>query len=1063
MKVLFKESIISVKKNFKRFLSILLIVLLGVVFFVGIRVTSPNMKKTLDKYYEDTTFFDLELLSTWGIRDSDIDTIRNKGYIVEAYYQFDAIVEAETEEVIKIISYDESSKMNKPVLLEGKFPTNKNECVIEKSQYTDSFKIGDTITVKTDQLKEKKLTVVGIIKSPIYPSIERGTTTLLSGRINYFMYVPLSNFDMDYYTNLSVDLKTDLSTFSDEYKKLITTKTDELEKIIEDLVIERYNEEVEKANNEIKEQEEKLTKEKEKYNKEIQKAEQELKKGLQQYNDNLKKLNVDAKNSEELFKSSYSKLEKNKQQLLNNQKALESQKKVFQAKKKELNATLNELNKNQTTLLSKIKEVNNNIKELTSQKELLEELIKTGGEVDTNQEKLIRVESAITSLNTLNETLENQLSEVKKNIDEISSTITKTETEINNNERIITSSLKTIDQKINELKLAEKNAIIQINNSRGQLNNAYNSIIKNKTKLENEKEEAKKQFEDAQIQIKNAKKEVEKIEKPTWYVLDRETNLGFYQYQQDSDRIAKIGEVFPLVFFVVAILICLTSITRMVEEERSQLGTLKALGYSNLQIISKYINYALLATIIGSILGLLIGPNIIPRIIYNMYSTMYYNTGELVNDFNLYHSLTGTILAIISTLVATLFACYKELKEVPATLMRPKAPKLGKRVFLEKIPFIWKRLSFTKKVTVRNVFRHKKRFLMTIIGVLGCTGLIIAGFGLKDCITAMAPKQYGEIFDYDMEIVFKDDVTLNEKVSEIQRIRNNEDIKKVVRVNKTSIDLDNKETNQTIQLIVPFDDIDGFINLKNRTTQEKYVLHNNVIITEKIANLLKVNIGDKLVINNDGKTYEVMIDKITENYFSHYIYMDQKIYDSSYYNTLLIKTDELTDKEKARVSDFLRENDKFASITFSESMSSIFDSTMENFGLVTSVLIVSAGLLAIVVLYNLANVNISERKRELATIKVLGFTDKEVYNYIERESTILTIIGMILGCLMGKILTLYILKTCELDSIMFATTINFSSYIYSLIITVAFTIVVNITTYFALKKVDMIESLKSVE
>ena len=1045
-------------------MSILAIVLLGVGFFVGIRVTSPNMQKTIDKYFEDTNFLDLDLLSTWGITDTDINYIKEKGFAVEPSYQIDAIVEGETEEVAKVISFDSLSKMNKTILLEGNFPKNNNECVIEKNKYTESYKIGDTIKLNDDSLKEKTLKIVGIVKTPLNASIQSGTSTKLSRIINFFMYVPKTNFDIDYYTNLSVDLNTNISSFSDEYKELIEYKTKELKSITEKLKTKRYDEEVKKANDEIKKQEDELTQEKEKYNKEIKKAENQINSALNQYNTNLANLNKQVKDSEEQFENSYKELDKNKNTLLKNQKELQKQKENFNKTKKDLQNKITELNSSKIKLLKTIEENNVKINELSNEKKSLEELINTGINIETNKEKMVTIEKNLNSLNKTNESLNLNLKEIEKNINEINSTIKTTETTFSKNEKVIKESLKTIEVNRKKIKDAESSVDNKIKNAMIELNNAYNLIIKNKNKLEEEKQEADIQFEDAEIQIENAKKDIEKIKKPTWYVLDRESNIGFYQYSQDTDRIANIGEVFPLVFFVVAILICLTSITRMVEEERNQLGTLKALGYSNLQIVSKYVMYALLATLLGSVLGILIGPRIIPEVIYSMYSTMYYNIGKLVNSFNLYHVIVGTVLAITSTLIATFFACYKELKEVPASLMRPKAPRVGKRVFLEKIPFIWKRLPFTKKVTVRNVFRHKKRFLMTIIGVAGCTGLIIAGFGLKDCITVMAPKQYGEIFDYDIELVFKDNATLNEKKNEIERINKNDKINKTIRVNKSSINIDNIETNQTIQMIVPFDDMTGFINLKNRTTGEEYNLNNDdIIITEKLANLLEVDVNDKVVINNDGNIYDVKIDNIAENYFSHYIYMNIKTYDSNYYNTLLIKTEDLTENEKNELSNFLRENDMISSITFTQSMSGIFDATMDNFGLVTSVLIVSAGLLAIVVLYNLANVNISERIRELATIKVLGFTDKEVYNYIARESTILTVIGMILGCLMGKVLTLYILKTCELDSVMFATTINLSSYIYSLIITGVFTIIVNITTYFSLKKVDMIESLKSIE
>ena len=314
--------------------------------------------------------------------------------------------------------------------------------------------------------------------------------------------------------------------------------------------------------------------------------------------------------------------------------------------------------------------------------------------------------------------------------------INNTKSALDDAEALLLKKEKELSKSEDTFKKTKESTIKSLDEAKKTLDNAYREIVSSSNKLESTKKEAKAKFEDAEIQIKNAKREVEDLKKPTWYILDRHSNLGFYQYDQDTERIKNVGKLFPLVFFVVAILICLTSMTRMVEEERGQIGTLKALGYDNVQIASKYVIYALLATIIGSVVGVLIGFKILPTIIFNMYSMMY-NVGKIVIEFNWYYALTGTLIAIFCTVAATLFACYRELKESPASLMRPKSPKAGKRVLLERIGFIWNKLSFTRKVTVRNVFRYKKRFLMTIIGIAGCTGLIIAGFGLRDGITSI--------------------------------------------------------------------------------------------------------------------------------------------------------------------------------------------------------------------------------------------------------------------------------------------------------------------------------------
>jgi len=1065
MRILLKESFISIKRNFKRFVSILLIILLGVGFFAGIKATSPNMKKTLNKYYEDNNFMDFDLISTWGIADEDIEVLKKEGYSVEATYQFDSIVKGETEEVIKIMSYDPNISINKPVLLEGRFPVKDNECVIEKNQYTDSHQIGDEITVDNNNLKQKNLIVVGIIKSPIYSSLERGSTNLLSGKINFFMYIPVTNFDVDYYTNIAVDLKIENDTFSDDYQKTIKKEEKRLEKILSNLKEKRYIKEKENATKELNNQIKKLNEEKRKYNNEIKKAQEAIIDAKNTYQKNLNNLNNQELQTKKNFSEIDSKLNNATQKLILQEKELFLAEQQLNSKNLELTNHLKELEAKYQTISDDLVIVKTNITELEKKKNILEDLINSNIDVEINTQLLNETIKNIEKTNVNKEQLENNLITLNTTIMNIKNGIELSKKELEKNKNILIKSKNDLANQKKEMDKNKEQIYNQINNAKKQLQIAYETININEKKLNSKVIEATTKFEDVEKQITLAEKEINNLEYPTWYILNRDKNLGFYQYSQDTERINNIGKVFPLVFFVVAILICLTSMTRMIEEERNQLGTLKALGYNNVEIVLKYIIYVLLAAIIGSFIGLCIGFRIIPSVIFNMY-TMVYNIGDMVLEFNIKYALLGTILALSCTLFATLLACYHELKESPASLMRPKAPTVGKRVLLERITFIWKHLSFSRKVTIRNVFRYKKRFMMTILGIAGCTSLIIAGFGLQDCISGMVPNQYGKVFDYQIELTFKDDIDLKTKNSEVERIKKINKVKKVLVANKESVELLNKNTNQTIQLIVPFEDPRGLINLTNRETNYQYNIDEvgKVIITEKISNLLNLKVGDELKFKTtDKKDYTVEISAIAENYFNHYFYMNQETYDTNNYNTLLIKTDSLTEEEEKELANIIKKEDNVANISFTSSMRSIFDSTMKNFKYVAGVLIVSAGLLAFVVLYNLASVNISERRRELATIKVLGFYDKEVHNYIGRETTILTVIGMIIGIFVGKILTIFIIKTCEIDSIMFNTVISLNSYIYSLIITAIFTILVNITTYFALKKIDMIESLKSVE
>ena len=567
--------------------------------------------------------------------------------------------------------------------------------------------------------------------------------------------------------------------------------------------------------------------------------------------------------------------------------------------------------------------------------------------------------------------------------------------------------------------------------------------------------------------------------KPEWYILDRSQNTGYASYSQDSERIANIGKVFPVVFFVIAALISLTSMTRMVEEQRVQIGTLKALGYTKGKIASKYIIYAILATLIGGIIGMLIGFRILPQIIYNMYAMMY-SLGDIILSFNPEIAITGLGWALICTVGATIIACYKELNLQPAALMRPKAPKAGKRVLLEKITWLWKKLKFTQKVTIRNVFRYKKRVSMTIIGILGCTALMVAGFGLRESVSNMIPSQYGEVFLYDTSITLRAELSKEDikeqvkEISDISTINNKKDVSEAMAINMQAVEILDKDNNQDIQLIIPeeTEKLSNYIVLENRKTKEKYELKDGVVITEKLSKLLGIKQGDTIKIRNaNDKQAEVEVKGITKNYLMHYMYISPEYYEKIFgeevkYNTILLKEQNQTkgiEEAENKLGKKILENTNISKVTFMSQTKSIFDDVMDNMTFVVWILIISAGLLAFVVLYNLANVNISERIRELATIKVLGFYDKEVYDYVGRETTILTIIGILLGLVAGYFLEMFILKTCELDILMFDTRISIWTYIYSASLTVLFTVIVSIVTYFALKKIDMIESLKSVE
>ena len=586
--------------------------------------------------------------------------------------------------------------------------------------------------------------------------------------------------------------------------------------------------------------------------------------------------------------------------------------------------------------------------------------------------------------------------------------------------------------------------------------------------------DGEKQLTDAKQQIADAKAEIKKIENPKWYVQTREDALTEYQgYGDNADRMRSIGKVFPVLFFLVAALISLTTMTRMVEEQRVQIGTMKALGYGKAAIAGKYIGYALIATLGGSIFGVLAGEKILPFIIIYAYMILYKHLPAILVPYHMSYALQASGIAVACTLIATIASCYKELAAEPAELMRPAAPKQGKRILLERIGIIWKHLNFTWKSTVRNLIRYKKRFFMTIFGIGGCMALMVVGFGLKDCIYEIVSLQYEKVQFYDAATYMSDDISEENRQQLHDYLDQNADIKETIEARMQKTDVKSASGKKTLYLMVPSDNekIEDFLSFHSRTNKDEvYSLKKDeVILTEKMASLLNVKVGDELTIEDEDKGDQtVTVGAICENYMSHYLYLSPEKYEELYgvpaeYNTIIYSVKDGKDDQIEKIGTKLLSMDGVLNVSYTSSIEGRLDDMLRSLNLVIVVLIVSAGMLAFVVLYNLNNINITERQRELATLKVLGFYDGEVASYVYRENILLTIIGSVVGMVLGNLLHRYIILTVEVEEAMFGRQIHWQSYLYSFLFTVAFSLFVNWVMFYKLKKIDMVESLKSVE
>lgn len=1074
LKDIFRE----IKISLGRFLSILCIVAIGVAFFAGIKASAPDMKNSADTYFDKYNVQDIQVYSTIGLTKKDVAAIKKiKGVkSVQPSFSMDTLSQIDsTQMVIKVISYGIDQKMNKIRVVEGRMPERENECLVEASSATNklygTFHIGDTIKLQsgTDEalsksLKHTKYKIVGTCYNPNYLSYEKGSSNIGSGTVNSFIYIQNTNVLKDYYTEVDVCVKgaKDLDCYSDEYFDVVDPVLKKIKKISNKQIDAR-----------------------------IQSYQSELDEKKQEATDKFK----DAENQ---FNDAQNKIDSGLSEIQSNELKLQNSKDQINQGWNEYYANLQLLDNIPTlqNAIAQIEESEKKLPELLSQKEQVENgLQQINAEGDLNTKRTL-IQNAIDFIDIALKKLENYPD---------SSDAETIRIKLNEKKELLQGQLSLIDQAI--AKKAELEAILpqiqsgieqiqagvakkaelqsqlnQLLNAKNELNNAYVSLINGQaqyedgvSKIEDAKTELNKNIEqltlskaefniqkhDALRELSDAQLEIDKME-GKWIVLDRNSHYSYRDYGACADRMDGIAKVFPVFFFLVAALVCMTTMTRMVDEQRNEMGTLKALGYSKLQIASKYIIYALIASILGSILGCSLGMYLFPTVIFNAWNTLY-NIDQIKFLFQpgLILLASGSVTGI--TLLATLYSIYSELIEMPSQLMRPKAAKAGKKILLERITFIWKRLSFLQKVTARNIFRYKKRFFMTIIGIAGCSALLVAGFGINDSISDIVNQQYNVIYHYD--------ATVSAKTSEItSQIKSLKGVKDVYEEDHLAVTtkIENKDISTTVHIISNDKKFKDFCTLFNGNN-EFDLDDSSVLISQKMATKLNKKAGDTIKIKDaNNKVIKAKIKGVFTNYVGHHIYASESLYKSWNTNAktthiYLIKSKKTTKKFERNLGNKIMNIDGVQSVTFYSSLQKNFKDMIKSISYIVVVLVISAACLAFVVLYNLSNVNISERKREIATIKVLGFTRKEVDAYINRETILLTILGSLIGLGIGIGLHHLIMNLAEMDDIMFGRTINSISYVISFVMTIGFNAIINLCMHKKLNNIQMVESLKAVE
>ena len=1170
-KVLITDAIRTIERSQARFLSIIAIVALGVSFFAGTNATSPDMLDTIQEYLTDTNSMDIQIVSTAGITDDDVAVVASINGIESAVGEkfVDGVVKINGETIsdidgselaIRALSLnmdnvfahlsgtDDPSYMNRPQLIEGSWPTTSNQCVVDASMLStpEEFQIGSILSIHGDgtdissSLVNTQYTIVGIIRSPLFISYERGSSTVGTGKLGAFCYVPSDNFLQDYYSAMSVKIKgtDELDPYSKQYNNLVKRYTDYLSQISGEVLAGRTqalkaeytikvaDAEIEYANTKA-DVELKLENGKAQVQQILdiaENGERNLIDFKTQYNQKAEEAarTIDASKLEhstqyaawEQKRNEYNEAMKKVSQYSNAEVELETAKTEYNVANMQVNTLLTTVSYFEdliVTTRSAMDQFNstqdNTVGDIVNR---FEQSGLVGAEVD----QIMSTINSLTAVGTAEEMMaymepqlqsfEVKLANTKADLAAARTELASKKAELDKAEKLV-ADLKQLETELaaakiqldeaekqltsaeHDIQFGELEVLSQLSDMKNQIT-AYETnylIAKEKAKTieaeyEAAKNEATTKLEQAKNQLEEAKRFLLNLDNAKWYVRDRNDGLlGFEAYGQMADRIAAISLIFPWFFFIVAALVCLNTMTRMIEEERTRIGTFKALGFTDEEIMAKYLLFALIASAIGSVSGSFLGFVLFPTM-FSMAFGILFAVPDILISYRFFFGLTGIIVSIAVTVFATWYTCHKSLEVVPSSLMRSKAPKSGKKVFLEDFPAIWSKLSFTWKVTLRNVFRNGKRFFMATMGVAGCTALLVAAFGLDSSIDRTLKYQFTDedsVWQYDMQVVLNGgyDTTVID-CEAFSTVTQNPAVSSAMLSYMTVYNTTSAKSNELIEtyLLVPenADEINSYVKLRSRESKKPYQLGlTGAIITEKLADTLKLGIGDSIrIMVNDEQGVNIPVAAITENYTLHYVYLSRDVYSAVFgsnpaynYITATLADPEMNGQAKNDLAKSLMDEYEISAVAYTSQIETSFQNTLDSIGIVVVIIIVCAGLLAFIVLYNLSIINITERLREIATIKVLGFDDLEVSAYIFRENIILTLIGIVEGLFCGIILHWFVINLAEVDIIMYGRGIPLSSFLYSAALAFVFSMTVNILLHKKLQKVDMVESLKSIE
>ena len=984
-----KTTLREIKGSLGRYMAILAIVMLGVGFFSGLKVTKPAMTETMDSYLRDCDFFDYRLLSTIGFTEEDVESLREwqQAEDVEGTLSVDAlaVVGSDNAAVLKFHALPEN--INRLTLTAGRMPEAPDECILDAFQ-AGTEAIGSVVRVTDDNsddtlemFKERQYTVVGLADSPLYLNFERGTSSIGDGRVTAFVYIPKASFDCDYLSEIYLTLRGDHMIYSDAYNDMIDAAQDELEDMTGELVRKRYDGLIADAEAELADAQKELDDKKAEAEKELGDALKEIEDGEKEIADGEKEI----EDGEKALADAEAEIADKEKELADGRRALDQAKEALQAQAQMFPANAAE-----------------------------EQIAQAGAQLSAQEAQLDAGEAQLAEARKQTEASRRELEEAKEEIED-----------------------------------------------------ARADLAEGRQEYEDAKADYDRETADAQRKIDDAGAELDDIEEPDYYVLTRNTNIGYVCFESDSNIVEAVSDVFPLFFFLVAALICMTTMNRMVEEQRTQIGILKALGYGNAAIMGKYAFYAGSAAIVGAAAGFIGGTWMFPKAIWMGYQIMYY-----LDHIDYHFAPDMAVISLTAALVCSVgtayLSCYYELHSVSANLMRPKAPKSGKRIFLEKITFIWRRMKFLHKVSMRNIVRYKKRFVMMVLGISGCTALLVTGFGIKDSVANIADLQYDEIQVYDIGFTLTDDAAESDR--ERLRTETADDLEQIAFHQEKSVDMDYNGRTKSITLFVPEDpeQTGCFLNLHTKDGKEvAYPQEGEAVVTAKAAQNMGIRVDDEIELRDaDMRRLRVRVVGLCENFVYNYVYISKETYTAQMgeepeYTSAFAVVKEGTDIHKAAAA--ASKLDKVLAVNVIQDLRERIASMMDSMDYIVLLVIVCAAALALIVLYNLTNINITERIREIATIKVLGFYARETADYVFRENIVLTAIGGLVGLGLGKALHWFVMYHINIDMISFKTYVKPVSYMYSLLLTFGFAMLVNLLMQGKIAKINMAESLKSIE